>query len=458
MLGLSVSKLIIRIITLVIAFTVHEFSHAWTANSFGDQTPKDHGRLTLNPLVHLDPFGSLLLLVAGFGWAKPVPVNPYVLNQRSPSAFMWVSLAGPLSNLIMAVLAAIPIRLGLIQYQISSSTFIPTAYEFAIEFIIINLALMLFNLIPLAPLDGEKVLDFLLPQNLRQGWNKIKQYGPIILLAGRVRARMRVDVRREVEGLLSRERPRRRLRHVVLDEARRALEARHGGADRVRLGTPERRDGADPLAIGAMAGAAGLCGEERLAARNVADQRVGHGDEAVGAVDLGADRDVLGDEGHVREQVGHLATLHRDGVAGERAGEAVVHAVGECDHGAGARHVLGKARVRAGERGRTRLEPVVLVTARAAQVPRGVRREALGREAQEVEPASDRGAHGIVGDVGFAIRLPRRFIEGHRLRGGGVADRGRGRLLGGAGNDCEASDDDADAGGTHDRTPAHGKV
>lgn len=183
MLGLSISKLIIRIITLVIAFTVHEFSHAWTANSFGDQTPKDHGRLTLNPLVHLDPFGSLLLLVAGFGWAKPVPVNPYVLNQRSPSAFMWVSLAGPLSNLFMAILAAIPIRLGLIQYQISTSKFLPTAYEFAIEFIIINLALMLFNLIPLAPLDGEKVLDFLLPQNLRQGWNKIKQYGPIILLA-----------------------------------------------------------------------------------------------------------------------------------------------------------------------------------------------------------------------------------------------------------------------------------
>lgn len=182
MLGLSVSKLIIRVITLVIAFTVHEFSHAWTANSFGDQTPKDHGRLTLNPLVHLDLFGSLLLLVAGFGWAKPVPVNPYVLNRRSPSAFMWVSLAGPLSNLLMAVIAAIPIRLGLIQYQISASKFLPTAYEFAIEFIIINLALMLFNIIPLAPLDGEKVLDFFLPQNLRQGWNKIKQYGPIILL------------------------------------------------------------------------------------------------------------------------------------------------------------------------------------------------------------------------------------------------------------------------------------
>ncbi|MDO9085524.1 MAG: site-2 protease family protein [Anaerolineaceae bacterium] len=183
MLGLSLSKLIIRIITLVIAFTVHEFSHAWTANSFGDRTPKDHGRLTLNPLVHLDLFGSLLLLVAGFGWAKPVPVNPYVLKQKSPSAFMWVSLAGPLSNLFMAILASIPIRFGLIQYQIPTSTIIPTAYEFAIEFIIINLALMLFNLIPLAPLDGEKVLDFFLPANLRSGWEKIKQYGPIILLA-----------------------------------------------------------------------------------------------------------------------------------------------------------------------------------------------------------------------------------------------------------------------------------
>jgi len=183
MLGLSISKLIIRIVTLVIAFTVHEFAHAWTANAFGDRTPKDNGRLTLNPLVHLDLFGSLLLLVAGFGWAKPVPVNPYALNRHSRSAFMWVSLAGPLSNLGMAILAAIPLRFGLIQYQISSSKFIPTAYEFAIEFIVINLALMLFNLIPLAPLDGEKVLDFLLPANLRQGWNKIKPYGPIILLA-----------------------------------------------------------------------------------------------------------------------------------------------------------------------------------------------------------------------------------------------------------------------------------
>ena len=182
MLGLSVSTLLIRVITLVIAFTVHEFSHAWTATQFGDPTPKNNGRLTLNPLSHLDMFGSLLLLVAGFGWAKPVPVNPYILKRRSNSAYMWVSVAGPLSNLALAILASIPVRLGLIHYQISTSKIIPTAYEFVIQFIIINLALMLFNLIPLAPLDGEKVLEFFLPYNLQSGWEKIKQYGPIILL------------------------------------------------------------------------------------------------------------------------------------------------------------------------------------------------------------------------------------------------------------------------------------
>lgn len=182
MLGLSISKLIIRIITLVIAFTIHEFAHAWTANSFGDRTPKEHGRLTLNPLVHLDFVGSLLLLVAGFGWAKPVPVNPYVLRQKSSSAYMWVSLAGPLSNLMMAIIAAIPLRFGLIQYQIPTSNIIPTPYEFAIEFIVINLALMLFNLIPLAPLDGEKVMEYFLPPKLQYEWGKVKQYSPIILL------------------------------------------------------------------------------------------------------------------------------------------------------------------------------------------------------------------------------------------------------------------------------------
>src|SRR5512139_2451174 len=114
MLGLDPSTLICRIIVLLTAFSVHEFAHAWTANYFGDDTPRQNGRLTLNPLAHLDPIGSIVLLFAGFGWAKPVPVNPYALERRSPAALMWVSLAGPLSNLLMALIAAIPFRLGLI--------------------------------------------------------------------------------------------------------------------------------------------------------------------------------------------------------------------------------------------------------------------------------------------------------------------------------------------------------
>lgn len=182
MLDLSVDTIISRAIILVIAFTVHEFAHAWTANYFGDDTPRLHGRLTLNPLVHLDFMGSLLLLIAGFGWAKPVPVNPYALSRRSRSAFMWVSLAGPISNFALALLAAIPFRLNLITIQFESASIFPTISNFLLEFIFINLALMLFNLIPLAPLDGEKVLDFFIPENLRSGFDKIKQYGPILLL------------------------------------------------------------------------------------------------------------------------------------------------------------------------------------------------------------------------------------------------------------------------------------
>ncbi|MAT42021.1 MAG: hypothetical protein CL609_06740 [Anaerolineaceae bacterium] len=182
MLNLSPAVLISRIITLIIAFTVHEFSHAWTANYFGDDTPRLNGRLTLNPLSHLDVMGSLLLIIAGFGWAKPVPVNPYALNQRSKSAYMWVSLAGPISNFVMAILAAIPFRLGLIPFRFTSGSWMPTLSSFLFEFIIINLALMLFNLIPLAPLDGEKVLEFFIPENLRSGFDKIKQYGPILLI------------------------------------------------------------------------------------------------------------------------------------------------------------------------------------------------------------------------------------------------------------------------------------
>ena len=190
MLDLDPSTLISHLFVLVTAFSVHEFAHAWTANYFGDDTPRANGRLTLNPLAHLDPIGSLLLLVAGFGWAKPVPVNPYALRHRSPAALMWVSLAGPLSNLLLAILAAIPFRLGLLSVldaQLAmlsgDSHFLPTLSQLLYIFIYTNLLLMLFNLLPVAPLDGDKIADYFFPPAWARTLDGIRPYGPVILLA-----------------------------------------------------------------------------------------------------------------------------------------------------------------------------------------------------------------------------------------------------------------------------------
>ncbi len=189
-LDLYPSTLIAHLIVLVIAFTFHEFAHAWTANYFGDPTPKMNGRLTLNPLAHLDPIGSLLLLVAGFGWAKPVPINPYFLQKRSSSAVMLVSLAGPASNLLMAIVAALPFRFGIVSLsdayvaiQTQSMHIFPTLPQILYVFIQINLLLMLFNLIPIAPLDGEKIVEYFFPATWLQFSDAIRPYGPIILMA-----------------------------------------------------------------------------------------------------------------------------------------------------------------------------------------------------------------------------------------------------------------------------------
>ncbi len=124
-----------------------------------------------------------MLIVAGFGWAKPVPVNPYALRRNSESALMWVSLAGPLSNFLLAIFAAIPFRMGLISiYDMGGNGFWPSLPEFLYQFIAINLVLMLFNLIPLAPLDGEKIADYFFPPSWRDFLAQIRPYGPIILL------------------------------------------------------------------------------------------------------------------------------------------------------------------------------------------------------------------------------------------------------------------------------------
>lgn len=182
MLGLDPPFLIANLLSLFIALPVHEFAHAFTADRFGDTTPRQYGRLTLNPLAHLDVLGSLMMVFAGFGWAKPVPVNPYALGRRSPAALMWVSLAGPMSNLLLAILAALPLRLGLVPVT-PSGEILPSISMFLVYFIWTNLALMLFNLIPLAPLDGDKISEYFAPPAMARVLGIIRPYGSFILIA-----------------------------------------------------------------------------------------------------------------------------------------------------------------------------------------------------------------------------------------------------------------------------------
>jgi Zn-dependent protease len=181
----ALPDLVSRIITLVIAFTIHELAHAWLAVQMGDETPRRMGRLTLNPLAHLDPIGSILLLVAGFGWAKPVQVNPYNLRFGPQLGMAAVAAAGPFSNLVMAALAAIPFRLGLLSLfdRGPLNAFLPSPSGFMLEFIQINLLLLLFNLIPIPPLDGFKILRGFAPRSLDSVFVQIEQWGVFLLMA-----------------------------------------------------------------------------------------------------------------------------------------------------------------------------------------------------------------------------------------------------------------------------------
>ena len=157
---------------LVVSLTIHEFAHAYIAHKLGDDTAKYLGRLTLNPLAHLDVFGTLLLVFAGFGWGKPVPVNPYnFANPRRDSAL--VSLAGPAVNFLLAIFLAI-----LYNYL----SFIPLLNIFLYMTITYNIILGTFNLIPINPLDGFKIVNGLLNERQSHQWLQTGQYGMYILL------------------------------------------------------------------------------------------------------------------------------------------------------------------------------------------------------------------------------------------------------------------------------------
>ncbi|MCI0398794.1 MAG: site-2 protease family protein [Chloroflexi bacterium] len=182
MLDLNPATIIARAVVLLVAFTFHELSHAVTADYLGDPTARRLGRITLNPLAHLDPIGTLLLLVAGFGWAKPVPVNPYNLRGNPRTSMALVAAAGPISNLIMATVFALPFRLNLVNFAPGSSGILPSPDHLMSEFITINLLLAFFNLIPIPPLDGYKILYGLLPPQMAFKLEPLEQYGFLILL------------------------------------------------------------------------------------------------------------------------------------------------------------------------------------------------------------------------------------------------------------------------------------
>ena len=169
-----------RLITLVILFftsmPIHEWAHAWSANRLGDDTAAQRGRLTINPLAHLDPVGTISLLFFGFGWGRPVPVAPYKLRGNRRFSWALVSIAGPLSNLVLAMLAAIPFRMGWVSLYTRTSSIL-SPQNILVQFIIINLTLAIYNLIPIPPLDGSRVLAWLLPASWARGLDKIEQIG-----------------------------------------------------------------------------------------------------------------------------------------------------------------------------------------------------------------------------------------------------------------------------------------
>ena len=177
----DVSIIIARVVVLIIAFTVHELSHAVTADYLGDPTPRRMGRITLNPLKHLDPIGTLLLIIAGFGWAKPVMINPMNMRGNPRTSMAIVAAAGPISNLLMAAIAAVFFRLGLVSFVQASGAF--SLSLLMSEFIWINLILAFFNLIPIPPLDGSKILYALLPSELVYRLRPLEQFGFLILMA-----------------------------------------------------------------------------------------------------------------------------------------------------------------------------------------------------------------------------------------------------------------------------------
>lgn len=165
---------VLYILAVIVGFTIHEFSHAWVGTKLGDPTAKLEGRLTLNPLSHLDPLGTIFLFFVGFGWGKPVPYNPRYFKNKNDE--IKVALAGITSNLLMVIVISIPIRLAMSQ---GIDLFASPFYYFCIMLFWINIILAVFNLLPIPPLDGSHVVDHYLSEESKVYY---AAYGPYLLI------------------------------------------------------------------------------------------------------------------------------------------------------------------------------------------------------------------------------------------------------------------------------------
>jgi Zn-dependent protease len=176
-------SLLYLIVALVVAMDVHEFSHALVADRLGDPTPKEAGRLSLNPVAHLDPLGTVSLLLVGLGWGKPVGINPFKLRFGPQLGMALVGIAGPVSNLTLASILAIPLRLHWVAFRPQSILGFPfSAGELLSWMVWLNLALAVFNLLPFSPLDGSRLLAALLPAKWFYVLARYERYALFLLL------------------------------------------------------------------------------------------------------------------------------------------------------------------------------------------------------------------------------------------------------------------------------------